>query len=87
MVFTLDLSIVGYATSGLISGSLALIGCYLLMYLHPEVSKAIFMPDRSSFQQWRPYFKLALPQMLMTFFAGLSVQIMAFYSGLLGTTE
>ena len=46
MVFTLDLSIVGYATSGLISGSLALIGCYLLMYLHPEVSKAISMPDR-----------------------------------------
>ena len=61
MVFYLDLGIPGLCYSITVSCCLSYVILQIDIYRCEEIKSAIFWPDRSSFQGWRRYARIAIP--------------------------
>ena len=87
MVFVLELGIVGLCYSITVSCSISYIILQIDIYRCKEIKDAMFWPDRSTFQGWRKYARLAIPSASIQLTFSFIGQIGMIFAGMLGTLE
>ena len=82
-----DMGLYGLGLATTLSYFIKIIILLVHMYTIEALQDAFFLPDRSSFQEWKPYLRVSVPATIMLCSEIWAVQILGIFAGWISVND